>query len=123
MLRVLIIACCILFAGSLSAQDTFYVKKKQTPVPGGVKPAAVQDWENDSIVSYTMEYQKPGTNTWVLLHLLGPYLTLPAEVYTKDGGTRVWFRDIIAVDANGKKYKQPDRLWKSGVWVTLDQQK
>ena len=120
----LLLTGLFLFSGLLSGQDTFYVKKKNTPawVTGGAGTVVAPEYDTDSIISYTVEYQRPGTNTWVVLHMTDPYLIVPSEAYS-GGGTRVWFRDIMAIDASGRKYKQADRMWKGGVWVTLDEKR
>ena len=105
----------LLSAGNLHAQDTFYVKKKNTPLTGtGV---VVRDTsKSDSIVSYTVEYQREGSNIWVLAHMNGPFLMVPFDARN---GKRVLFKDIIAVDANGRKYRRPDQYYSGGVWVDV----
>lgn len=102
----------------LCAQDTFYVKKRTqvTRVANAPRPA----WDStntDSIVSYTAEYQKPGTNIYARIHMTGPKLSIPPEVYGR--GVRVLFTEIIAVDAQGRKYRQPDRYWINGITVPV----
>lgn len=104
-------------ASSLSAQDTFYVKKKTKAV---VAPRRMLTWDStntDSIVSYTLEYQKPNSTIWVKLHQQGPHIIMPVEVY--GSGRRVLITEIIAIDANGNRYRQPDRYWINGLMVPV----
>ena len=119
-LRNIVFLIGVLLSISSPAQDTFYVKKKNPPVTQVLERPVWDSTNTDSIVSYTVEFQRPGTNIWVVLHEEGPELSVPSAAYGQSGGTRVWFRDIIAVDQNGQKYKQPDRMWKSGIMVTLE---
>lgn len=119
-MRFLLIVGLLLFANAIFAQDTFYVKKSRKAEVARPSPVVWEPENTDSIVSYTVEFQKPGTNIWVVLHESGPRLGIPLAAYGPNGTSRVYFKDIIAVDSNGRKYKQPDRLWKGGVWVTLD---
>lgn len=118
MLRFLFLLFCFSFCGvDVYGQDTFYVKKKN--------PAAVQRQQQtvvytdtttrDSIVSYTAEYQKPGTNIYARIHMKGPYLTTPPDAQNQ----RVIFTEIIAVDKNGRKYRMPDRVYAGGIVVPL----
>jgi hypothetical protein len=105
-------------AVALSAQDTFYVKKKTKPVIAQRQQVFTWDSTNtDSIVSYTLEYQKPNSTIWVKLHQQGPYIVMPHEVY--GSGRRVLITDIIAIDANGRRYRQPDRYWINGLMVPV----
>jgi hypothetical protein len=101
----------------MSAQDTFYVKKNSPRLVASPPAASWDSTNTDSIVSYTAEYQKPNSNIFVQLHLTGPTLAVPPEVY--NGRTRVIFTEIIAVDTNGRKYRQPDCIWLNGVIVPL----
>ncbi len=103
-------------AMNLQAQDTFYVKKKN-PQPAQLQRAAWDTNNRDSIVSYTVEYQKPGSNIYVVLHEKGPQLYAPWEAARE--GKRVLFTDIIAIDSNGRRYRQPDRYYALGVWVLV----
>jgi len=107
-------------AADLRAQDTFHVKKKR-PQPAQLQRAAWDTTNRDSIVSYTVEYQKPGSNIYVVLHKQGPYLIAPWEA--TQGGKRVLFTEIIAVDSNGRKYRQPDRYYAAGRWVPVKEPK
>lgn len=117
MKNVLLFLLVILFSGTASAQDTFYVKKKNPAVVMRNAPPAAWDTTNrDSIVSYTMEYQKPGSNIFVVTHNTGP-LRAPWEVAR--AGRRILFTDIIAIDSNGRKYRQPDRYYVAGTWVPV----
>lgn len=51
-------------------QDTFYVKKKQQYQIAKQEPAQRFNWGDtaikDSVLTYTVEYKKPGTNIWVV---------------------------------------------------------
>lgn len=118
MLRFIFLLVCIAVSSAHAyAQDTFYVKKKN--------PAAVQRQQQpvvytdtttkDSIVSYTAEYQKPGTNIYARIHMKGPYLNIPPDAQ----GQRVIFTEIIAVDKNGRKYRMPDRIYAGGYTVPV----
>lgn len=113
---LLLFACALAGNNTVSAQDTFYVKKK-TPQPAQMQRAAWDTTNRDSIVSYTMEYQKPGSNIYVVLHEKGPRLSAPWEVTR--AGRRILYTEIIAVDSNGRKYRQPDRYYAAGVWVPV----
>ena len=102
---------------ALYAQDTFYVKKKTKAV---IAPRRSPVWDStntDSIVSYTLEYQKPNSTIWVKLHQQGPHIIMPTEVY--GSGRRVLITEIIAIDANGNRYRQPDRYWINGLMVPV----
>jgi hypothetical protein len=102
--------------GNLPAQDTFYVKKKEAPII--VSDAVAPDSSNhDSIVSYTMEYQREGSNIWVVAHMGGPYLVPPSDAAP---GKRILFTEIIAVDRNGRKYSRPDQYYNGGIWVDVN---
>lgn len=118
--RILLLFAFVLAGNkTVSAQDTFYVKKK-TPQPAQMQRAAWDTTNRDSIVSYTMEYQKPGSNIFVVQHNTGP-LRAPWEVAR--AGRRILFTEIIAVDSNGRKYRQPDRYYVAGVWVPVKEPK
>ncbi len=120
MIRTFFILVICLFAQSdIFAQDTFYVKKKNSPVvtPGAMTTAAWDTTNRDSIVSYTVEYQKPNGRIWVVLHQTGPYFNIPPEAVSTH--KRILFTEIIAVDSNGRKYRQPDRYYVSGYWVQV----
>lgn len=99
------------------AQDTFYVKKKKSAPVVAKKRPAWDSTNHDSIVSYTLEYQKPNSTIWVKLHQQGPFLQVPNEVY--GSGRRVLFTEIIAIDENGQRYRQPDRYWQNGIYVPV----
>lgn len=99
------------------AQDTFHVAKKKRPVVAVLPLVAWDSTNHDSIVSYTVEYPPKSGNIWVVAHMRGPYLLVPVEA---PRGKRVLFKDIIAVDSTGKKYRQPDRYYISGIWVPKD---
>lgn len=118
MLRIIVLLLCISApCVHAFAQDTFYVKKNPVRTVAS-PPVAVWNPDNgDSIVSYTVEYQKPGTNIYVVLHEKGPHLLAPWEATTN--GKRVLFTEIIAVDSNGRKYRQPDRYYAAGIWVPV----
>jgi len=115
----LLLLLSVLFIGQndLCAQDTFHVSKKKRPVVA-VLPIATWDSTNhDSIISYTVEYPPKSGNIWVTAHLQGPYLLVPIEA---PRGKRILFTDIIAIDSSGRKYRQPDRYYISGIWVPKD---
>ncbi|HTF04210.1 MAG TPA: hypothetical protein VK826_09290 [Bacteroidia bacterium] len=63
-----------------------------------------------------MEYQREGSNIWVVAHMNGPYLVTPNDA---PRGKRILFTEIIAVDANGRKYRRPDRYYNGGIWVDV----
>ncbi len=114
-----ILTFLISLAGSVSAQDTFYVKKKQPrQVVNNARPAWTAD-NKDSIVSYTVEFQRPGSNVYVVLHEKGPYLNHPTAAYGPNGLVRLIYTDIIAIDQNGVRYRQPDLVKYNGVTVPL----
>lgn len=104
-MRLLLFAALFSFTLHVHAQDTFYVKKK----------TVLNIDAPDSIVSYTVEYQKPGTNIYARIHMQGPYLYVPAEI--PGSSQRVLFTEIIAVDRNGRRYRQPDQYYAGGIWV------
>jgi hypothetical protein len=101
---------------TLSAQDTFYVKRK-TPPQAQLQMAAWDTTNRDSIVSYTIEYQKPNSNIFVVEHKTESTLWAPWEVAR--AGRRVLFTDIIAVDNTGRKYRLPDRYYVAEMWVPV----
>lgn len=107
-------------AMNLQAQDTFYVKKK-SPQPAQLQRAAWDTNNRDSIVSYTVEYQKPGSNIFVVLHEKGPRLYVPWEA--SRAGKRILYTAIIAVDSNGRKYRQPDQYYSLGRWFPVKEPK
>ena len=99
------------------AQDTFYVKKKNRPVVAAPMRMAAWDTTNkDSIASYTVEYPAKTGNIWVKAHMKGPWLHVPSD---RPKGQRVLFTEIIAMDSTGRKYRQPDRFYVSGIWVPV----
>jgi hypothetical protein len=113
----------LLFSFVMNAQDTFYVKKKQpVQVTNSQRPAWTAD-NNDSIVSYTMEFQKPGSNVFVVVHEKGPYLKIPYEAYGPNGHVRIIYTEIIAIDQNGVRYRQPDLVRYNGITVPLKETK
>jgi len=118
-IRVFIILLIVVANASfdLPAQDTFHVAKKKRPVVAILPLVAWDSTNRDSIVSYTVEYPPKSGNIWVVAHMRGPYLLLPIEA---PRGKRVLFKDIIAVDSSGRKYRQPDRYYISGIWVPKD---
>lgn len=104
---------------NLCGQDTFYVKKKQPKqVVNNARPVWTAD-NKDSIVSFTVEFQKPGTNVYVVLHEKGPGLNTPIGAYGQQGAVRCIFTEIIAIDQNGVRYRQPDLVRYNGVTVPL----
>jgi hypothetical protein len=116
LLTILMVLSCSIIA---NAQDTFYVKKKQSKqVVTNARPVWTAD-NKDSIVSYTVEFQKPGTNVYVVLHEKGPYLGTPTAAYGPKGLVRLIYTDIIAIDSNGVRYRQPDLIRYNGVTVPL----
>jgi hypothetical protein len=104
-------------AASALAQDTFYVKKK-SPALVQASPVVVyaDTTLRDSIVSYTAEFQKPGTNIYARVHMKGPRLSIPPEAQ----GQRITFTEIIAVDRTGRKYRLPDRMYAGGYMVPVN---
>jgi hypothetical protein len=107
----------------MNAQDTFYVKKKRpVQVADNPRPAWTAD-NKDSIVSYTLEFQKPGSNVFVVVHEKGPYLKIPYEAYGPRGPVRIIYTEIIAIDQNGIRYRQPDLVRYNGVIVPLKEPK
>lgn len=111
------ISIMLLCEYKVSAQDTFYVSKKNPPV--AVQPMRMAAWDTtnrDSIVSYTVEYPSKTGNIWVKAHMTGPWLRVPGD---RPRGQRVLFTEIIAVDSTGRKYRQPDRYYVSGYWVPV----
>jgi hypothetical protein len=102
---------------SLSAQDTFYVKKPTKRVVTVQRQLQWDSTNTDSIISYTLEYQKPNSTIWVKLHQQGPHIIMPTEVY--GSGRRVLITEIIAMDENGVRYRQPDRYWINGLMVPV----
>ena len=116
--------CCLFFlfaalcGNYLCAQDTFYVKKKK-PAQVANAPRVWTPDSKDSIVSYTVEFRKPGSNVYVVLHEKGPYLLTPMGAYGPTGAVRCIFTEIVAVDPNGRRYRQPDMVRYNGVTVPL----
>lgn len=106
----------VFFTVACAAQDTFYVKRK-TPSSSDLQTrvANADTISHDSIITYTCEYRKPGSNIWTVNHMKGPYLEVPDEVFGT--GTRVLFTEIIAIDRNGRRYRKPDRYYSGGVYV------
>lgn len=116
-LRCLCFLICMFIGIMAHAQDTFYVKKN-TPRETVVQSerAPIDSSENDSIVSYTMQYKKANSNIWIVRHEKGPQFVTPmGSEY--DG--RILFSDIIAVDKNGVKYRKPDKYYTRGIWVEV----
>ena len=113
----LILLVCAGMGCFISAQDTFYVKKNARHEV--VQHRTAWDSTNvDSIISYTVEYHKPNSTISMRLHQQGPTLQLPSEVY--GSGRRVLFTDIIVVDDQGRRYRQPDRYWQNGITVPVN---
>lgn len=110
---LLVLLGCI--AQQLQAQDTFYVKKHTAVQVVQTQIIYADTTVRDSIVSYTAEYQKPGSTIYSRIHMKGPYLQIPPDV--QGTGQRVLFTEIIAIDRNGRRYRQPDRYYAGGVWV------
>lgn len=116
---IFIFVWIIVFGGNSFAQDTFYVKKKQQKqIVNNARPVWTEN-NRDSIVSYTVEFQKPGSNVYVVLHEKGPYLRNPTPAYGPRGCARLIFTEIIAIDQNGVRYRQPDLVRYNGVTVLL----
>lgn len=104
------------FGLTMHAQDTFYVKKNPTPTITQQVQTVVDSSENDSIVSYTLQYRKANSNIWIVRHEKGPHIYVPASSeYTG----RVLISDIIAVDKNGVKYRKPDKYYSGGIWAEV----
>lgn len=115
----ILIVVCALFCQMIHAQDTFYVKKKN--------PVVIQQPQNfnwgdtairDCVLTYTVEFKKPGSNIWVIAHCAGPGLRIPAEAYPV-GEQRILFKEIVCIDRSGKRYRLTDRYYLGGLWVEV----
>ena len=121
---IYIILCVTLIAVpcTVHAQDTFYVKKKNkyTVVQQDVQPRfnPGDTTIRDSILTYTAEFKKPGSNVWVVIHCKGPFLMVPSEAYGQQN-SRVLFSEIVCADKTGRRYRIPDRYYLSGIWAPV----
>lgn len=105
------------FGLTMHAQDTFYVKKKPPQHTVTQKErVAIDSSDNDSIVSYTLQYKKRNSNLWVVRHEKGPRINVP---HNSEYEGRVLITDIIAVDKNGVKYRKPDKYYSGGIWADV----
>jgi hypothetical protein len=116
MRQFILLILLLSLAGTISAQDTFYVKKK--PAVTVTNRAWTDSSNHDSLVSYTVEYQKPGSNLFIVLHEYGGRtFSIPWEA--TQNGNRILVRDIIRIDDNGRRYRQPDMYYAGGYWVPV----
>jgi hypothetical protein len=97
-------------------QDTFYVKKSIPPQVTPVQQRIADSSHHDSIVSYTLQYQKANSNIWIVRHEKGPYIMVPSG---SEAEGRILISDVIAVDSAGRKYRKPDQYYMGGVWADV----
>jgi hypothetical protein len=113
-----ILLCFFFVCGSLYAQDTFHVKKKQPrpAVAATQLPRLDTSWNGDTVITYTAEYKSATGNIWVVVHMKGPRLSPPPEA---PPGARILLTEIIAKDSSGRRYRIPDQYYIAGAYFPV----